>query len=338
MTIDQPKYKAIILGLGQIGMGYDYGTEPNEQVLSHAQALNIHQGFDLIAAVDPDTDKRRAFQNKFSKPAYISAKELYQATPQPIDVVIIATPTEQHLLDITEACLHSPKLIVCEKPLAEKDEDAKQIVELCKNSGCHLLVNYMRRSEPGTRAVGHLIQKGQLGTQLKGIVWYSKGLRHNGSHFIELLQHWLGKVQSFQIIKPLLLENGDCASDVCLLFGDTPLYFLSRDETAFSYYSIELMGELGQIRYDDGGFQISQRTVEQRNNLKRLSNQKRIIKGDMNRYQLHAAEAWYQFLSGDENAPICSYQDALSALHVANQIIDTTIVLLNNHSTATYQP
>jgi len=48
----------LIVGLGQIGMGYDLGLPP-QNVLSHARAFQNCPGFRVIGGVDPDPKERR---------------------------------------------------------------------------------------------------------------------------------------------------------------------------------------------------------------------------------------------------------------------------------------
>ena len=44
------KYSAAIIGLGQVGQGYDYTSNDESVILTHASALKYHNGFDLILA------------------------------------------------------------------------------------------------------------------------------------------------------------------------------------------------------------------------------------------------------------------------------------------------
>ena len=46
------KEKCLVIGLGQIGMGYDLDCDPNTSVYSHARAISLHPDFELVGAVD----------------------------------------------------------------------------------------------------------------------------------------------------------------------------------------------------------------------------------------------------------------------------------------------
>ena len=317
------RFTAAIIGLGQIGMGYDLAK--STAVLSHARALSLHQNFDLIAAIDPCESKRSIFKQHYSLPAYTSLKQMQQESRTSPDLIIIATSTEYHLEILREVLKRfTPLLVICEKPFTLNKAQAQHAIELCHAANCKLLINYMRRCEPGTKQCAELIQSERIGVIEKAVVWYSKGLKHNGSHFIDLLHHWLGDINSTKIIRAEKLGNGDTASDILMQFYQTPVYFLSRNEQNYSYYSIELDGTKGRLKYDNGGMSISWRGVEEDPNFpdyRRLSDSFTNIPNDMLRYQLHAVNDWYDCLSGkpfsscqaDEGLLIHRITDIISA-------------------------
>ena len=43
-------FNSIIIGLGKIGCGYDYNHHPDDYILTHAQAIENHPSFKLIAS------------------------------------------------------------------------------------------------------------------------------------------------------------------------------------------------------------------------------------------------------------------------------------------------
>ncbi len=51
-------YRVLIVGLGQIGLGYDLGGAPAEQVYSHARAVSRHPAFTLVGAGAGSTARR----------------------------------------------------------------------------------------------------------------------------------------------------------------------------------------------------------------------------------------------------------------------------------------
>jgi predicted dehydrogenase len=157
-----------VIGLGQIGQGYDYNLDPERFVLTHATSFACHPGFDLVAGVDPDAAQRTRFEQKFGKPAYADLPSLQQR--HQIDVFAIGTPTTAHFATFCAVLEAKPRAIICEKPIATTGADARQMVARGEAAGCALLVNYMRRFEPGGLTLKSLIQKKELGEIYKGVV------------------------------------------------------------------------------------------------------------------------------------------------------------------------
>ena len=47
-----------MVGLGQIGMGYDYKLNDEKYILTHCQTINIHPDFELVGGVDISNENR----------------------------------------------------------------------------------------------------------------------------------------------------------------------------------------------------------------------------------------------------------------------------------------
>ena len=70
--------KCLIIGLGQIGMGYDFNLEPAHYILSHAQAFSEHPEFELVGGVDSNKQRCIDFEEKF-KTSLESSDSIRQA-------------------------------------------------------------------------------------------------------------------------------------------------------------------------------------------------------------------------------------------------------------------
>ena len=55
-------------------------------------------------------------------------------------------------------------------------------------------MNYTRRFVPEIRSIREAIKSGNYGAFLTGTGYYGKGLLHNGSHMVDLLQFLVGEV------------------------------------------------------------------------------------------------------------------------------------------------
>jgi predicted dehydrogenase len=315
----------LIIGLGQIGMEYDLNIPIDQAVFSHARAFFIHPAFEILGAVDPSSEKRSSFTQKYDKPAFADiAEALHRTNPQ---VVVIASPTDFHKANLVEVLsLSSPLAILCEKPLANNISDARLMIDLCEQSGVDLFVNYMRRSEPGSIKVKDLIYNGLIEVPIKGIAWYSKGFLHNGSHLFNLLEFWLGAYQRSTLVSAgRHWQDFDPEPDVFVEFEKGSIIFLAAWEESFSHYTIELLSHSGRLRYEKGGEHITWQATYADPSFKGytiLNDSPELIPNSMNRYQWHVTDQLSKALDG-QTASICSGIEALTTLEYMHQIINT---------------
>ena len=130
---------------------------------------------------------RTIFSKHFDCPAYSTIEEAL--ANHSVEVVAIAVPTSEHAGALRKVLeLSDPLAFICEKPLAGSIEDARLIVEMCSAANVGLYVNYNRCSAPGVIEVKRMIDTGELKPPFRGVIWYSKGFIHNGSHFFNLLE------------------------------------------------------------------------------------------------------------------------------------------------------
>lgn len=302
-------------------MGYDQRLPADSNVYTHARALSLHPAFELIGGVDGNTDRRSEFASTFKVESYASIAET-PADANP-DVVTIAVPTAAHAGVIADVLKRwKPKAILCEKPLAYSLDEARHIVDLCQKSGSQLYVNYMRLSDPGVLEIRRRLDVGEIKTPTKGVVWYSKGLLNNGSHFFGLLEYWLGEMLGFDVVDKGRLMGDDCEPDFVARFQKGAAYFLAAREEDFSHYTIELMSPSGRIRYEQGGERIvwqsaaaSERVVD----YAVLQPEEQLIANDLGRYQWHVLEQMNRSLN-NEAASICTGKSALRTLEYLTEI------------------
>lgn len=316
--------KVLIVGLGQIGMGYDIQLDPEKFVYSHARAFDHHPFFHLIGGVDPEQQRREVFEQTYRCPAYPEIETaLRDQTP---DLVVIAAPTQLHcqtLLQILKIC--RPRAILCEKPLSYDLDEARAMTKACQEAGVSLFVNYMRRSDPGAVEVHRRIEAGEIGTPSKGVVWYSKGFLHNGSHFFNLLEYWLGKMLNWKLIdRGRNCDGIDQEPDVRLSFEKGNVVFLAAREEDFSHYTVELLAPNGRLRYEQGGRQIQWQQAIRHAELKNytvLDDRIENIKSGLDRYQWHVAEQLSRHFNG-QKGDICTAADALLTLENMHRILE----------------
>ena len=306
-------------------MGYDLEHDPEIFVLTHARAFSMHPSFNLVGGVDVSSDRRTVFTDKYRKPSFEELGTALEALCP--DVVVIAAPTNMHaqLVSATLDC-QQVKAILCEKPLAHNVKEANGLVEACDMAGIALFVNYMRRVDAGVLEVKQMLRDGRISSPVKGVSWYSKGFFHNGSHFFNLLQYWLGSYQSTNIIQSgRIWDEHDPEPDVFVRFEKGDIVFLSAWEEAFSHYTIELLSPSGRLRYDQGGAEIIWRAIRSDPQMAgyRILSSGESIENNMDRIQWHVVDHLARFFNGESDA-LCTGKEAFETLrsmhHIINQI------------------
>lgn len=315
--------RTLIVGLGQIGMGYDLDL-PDSYVYTHARAVSRHAAFSLEGGVDVDGENRRRFEDVYCRPAFADLQQALEATKP--ELVVIAVPTPAHA-ETVRAVLRDgrPKAILSEKPLSHDLREAREMVDECAHAQVSLYVNYIRRADPGAIEIKRRIESGAIATPVKGVVWYSKGFVHNGSHFFNLLQYWLGAVRDAQIVSAgPSLKDDDAEPDVRVTFARGSILFLAASEEHFSYYCIDLIAPNGRLRYDRGGSVIEWQPATAHPRLRdhfSLSETTELIPSGMDRCQWNVVEELSAGIAGRENH-LCTAAEALMTLEEMQRILD----------------
>ncbi len=316
--------ECIIIGLGQIGMGYDLALDPENAVYSHARAFSLHPAFELLGAVDPSATRRSLFESHYEQPSFSDTESALKA--KVASIVVIASPTAEHSEVLNTVLSYAkPKAILCEKPLAYDLAEARQMVEACESAGVKLFVNYMRRADPGAIEVKRRIESSAMAAPIKGIAWYSKGFLHNGSHFFNLLEFWLGAFVKAKVLDSgRLWDNQDPEPDVQVEFERGKVVFQAAWEEAFSHYTIELLSSSGRLRYEQGGKYIAWQSTYSDpvfSGYTILQEVPEMIANGMNRYQHHVADQLADALA-DKPHSLCTGRQALVTLEAMQQIIN----------------
>jgi predicted dehydrogenase len=321
-SIKVMKTNVLIIGLGQIGCGYDLNLSPDTHVFSHARAFTLHPDFNLVGGVDPDANRRELFNSYYELPTFSSVEDALKNLHP--DVLVVANPTSEHFSTIQQILKFSkPKMILCEKPLAFDEEEAKQIVQLCESSSCELFVNYMRRADVGCNEVMNKITSGNIVTPVTGFAWYTKGLFNGASHFINLLEYWLGEVREVVVLnKGRVWKNNDPEPDFELKFEKGVVKFAALKEENFFHNSIELMSSNGCLRYEKSGALITWKGAEASPTLtdyRMLSDKTETLATDFTKIQWHVADELSKFIK-NKKTNLCNGQAALITVNICSEI------------------
>lgn len=317
-------WKTLLIGLGKIGMEYDLKKDPRRFVYTHARAISLHKKFKLLGAVDPSKKKRKIFTSVYKKKAFASIKDAF-STYSP-DVVVIASPTPSHLKVLKQVIkAGNPRLVLCEKPLANKITEAKKIITLCRNHKIKLFVNYVRRSNPAIVKIKRKIEEGHFTTPVKGIVWYSGGFLHNASHFFNYLESWLGKVTGFRLTnRGKEMHAEDAEPDVIVFYKKGEILFSALSRNGIYHHGVEMFFKNGRLRLDYGGRLIEWNPLSVNYisfQLRKISEKKVKFQSFSNKYQANVFEQISRLLEGGK-CNLCEGREALVTLDIMLKILN----------------
>jgi len=168
------------------------------------------------------------------------------------------------------------------------------------------------------------IDSGKITTPIKGVVWYSKGFLHNGSHFFNLLEYWLGPFHDAILLdKGRSINDFDSEPHVQVTFANGTVDFIPAWEEHFPYYTVEVLSPGGRLYWGQGNHMTWQAAEPQtgQDRQKSLAAKGEQISTDMTRYQWNVADQLAKVLSGEAGS-ICSGTEALGTLRAMHQILE----------------
>jgi predicted dehydrogenase len=103
---------------------------------------------ELVGFYDPDDSVAREVSDKYQLPRFLDPGQLIDAC----DMVDIIAPTPLHF-SLCEKAIRKGKHVFVEKPLANTMEEAKELVQLVKESNVKLQVGHVERFNPAYLAI-----------------------------------------------------------------------------------------------------------------------------------------------------------------------------------------
>jgi len=314
-------FSCVIIGLGNIGLNYDIQKNHNQYIQTHSRAFFLNSGFDLQGGVDIKSKARNIFTKNYNVNSYNTTEEaLNEIKP---DLVVLSVPTSSQLRVIKEIFkFFIPKAILCEKPMGVNLQEGMKILGICKRNDVNLYVNYIRRCLPESKQIKRQIDKRIIKVPIKSVVWYSKGISHNGSHFINLMEYWFGKCLDVNIINQgRKFKNFGFEPLVRLKFKNSEVVMIPAWEEYFSHNTIEVVSSSGRLYWGNSGLEWI--GVEKSKNFKGntyLSNKTKLINDVGNKYQMHVADELYLAMLGKQSS-ICSGEQALQTLQTIKSML-----------------
>jgi len=252
--------KAAIVGCGNIAGFLD--SPDQENILTHAHAYAKHTQTQLVAVCDPDLEHRRSFINTWGQDIrhYDSFKTLLSA--QNIDMVSICSPTPFHFEAMVLALKdENIKTIICEKPFVQTQEELDELKILMHIHPKKILLNFIRRYDPSLQRLRLLIQSQSLGKILTFNGRFTKGIYHNGSHMLELIEHLCGDITSLEG-KSLVQTENDFYGNFLINCSDTQGVLQNFSGENYALFELEIILSKGRVLIKDSGHTIEVETIE----------------------------------------------------------------------------
>lgn len=262
MMENMKKYKAAVIGIGRIGMLLE--SDPKRiKPATHVGLWLAHPRTELVAVCDNDPKKFEIIKSmKQDVKTYIDPELLLKEIKP--DIVSISTWKDTHYEMMKLTLKYGVPAIVLEKPIAEKIEHAREIVEEARCKEVHLFVNHRRRFDPLLYEIREEMRKGIIGEIIQISSYYVYGLVTTGTHLIDTLRFFLGEIKwvaAFPNIKEHLAPADDPCVDAFIgLENGAKVSFQSLDIRNYDIFQIDFYGRKGKISFKNIGrdFEITQ--------------------------------------------------------------------------------
>jgi predicted dehydrogenase len=246
--------RAAVIGCGAIGAGDGAATHPDVGVTSHAEAYAACPDTELVAVCDTDLTRARRSGARWGAHAYADAEAML-AAERP-EVLSIATPDASHASVLT-ACLRDEGVlaVLAEKPLALDVGDARALVARAR--GVVLGVNYTRRYPPAYVSLRDELAAGSLGDAQHVTGLYVKGIKHNGTHWLDLLRMLVGDPVSVRGWDRVGDGRADPTLDAELVLpGGVRARLAGLDDRSYGAFELDLLLTRGRVRVLESGHVI----------------------------------------------------------------------------------
>lgn len=323
VSMKNDAYRVVIVGAGAIAGGYDMArARADAGALTHAGAYAAHDGFEVIACVDPDEERRGAFQRHWNVPHAFASLDDYQASGVVADVASICSPTARHAADLSFFVDRPERAVFCEKPITPDLKQAEALVAAYAADKI-FMVNHPRRWCREIIKLGEDIRSGRFGALQTASAYYGKGILHNGSHMIDLLHSLLGEINVNSVgASRYDYEPGDPTVDAVLeTASGSPVYLMGTDSRLYDMFEVAFVFDSVAISLENGCGAMRVRAVV-KNPLApthRVADRGEWSEIDLTQAMPAAVQNLYECLA-HKAAPLCDGQTALKAQALCEKI------------------
>ena len=312
---------AAIIGCGKIATKFANDPLMKDDVFTHAEAYVRCSDTQLIAVADIDPLQARACAEQWEIPYWFTSVHEMLERIQP-EIVSICTPDGTHAQIAKDMLRNNRNLrgLLIEKPLAQTEREALDLVELARSRGVVLAVVFMRRYAENVRAVQVLIQSGELGTVefVQGL--YGKGVRHNGCHWLDMLRMLVGDVAWVEAWDRLQDSTVDPTLDVRIGLDQGAVAMLNGVRAdQYTLFEMDILASKGRIRLTESCHRVELFKVGSSSRHTGY-NELRVLNHDFGQRRdmlLHAVEDLVESLSAGR-PPACNGEDGIAVARITD--------------------
>ena len=314
-------YRCAIVGCGDVAGGYG-NRHSLRSGLTHAGGYRVSPDTKLVALADPNKARRKAFQYKWSiRVGYSDYRTMLEK--EAIDILSITLPTEKHYEVFEYAVSKNVPALFCEKPLSYDLAEARRMRELAR--GRVIAVNYFRRWNRDLAKLREELSSGRRGRVVSVLIRYTKGIKTNATHMIDLMRWFFGEPIEIERIAVYKAKGMDQGADFRLKFpGGINTIFLHVPEVPYVFVDADILTERGRIV-------IGQRAQEiTRYNIGRDKhygfNVLRRSRRTKTEWEICVARAISDIVECLKNKkkPACGPQDGFRALEICRDVLTRT--------------
>jgi scyllo-inositol 2-dehydrogenase (NADP+) len=140
--------RTAVIGLGRIGWA------------CHVPNTVNHNGFELIAAVDPVEERRKEAEQKYNINTYADTSALFDS--ENLDLAVIASPSKFHR-EQTVQSIEAGCNVFCDKPMALSLEDADAMIDCAKKHNKKLMVYQPCRGSAAVQVLKDALSQNLIG-------------------------------------------------------------------------------------------------------------------------------------------------------------------------------
>ncbi len=256
MKKQNKKYRAVVIGCGRIG-AEAFRYHKKIQPATHAGAYQDHPRIELVGLVDIDPKKLKIAGKYFPNASLFTSTEKMFRKVKP-DIVSITVPDDFHSPLVKLTAKFKTRAIVCEKPIAPSVKEAKEMIRACKKSKSLLFINHHRRFGTLIKEWREKVKKGKIGRVVSGNCYYFNGLFNGGTHTIDLLMFFLGKINwvSASFNKKTSWKKNDPDVNAFLGFRNGGLVAMQSLPRNYVFANFYFYGSTGRLSIKNLGYEI----------------------------------------------------------------------------------